>query len=66
MSVKETLHRLIDEMPDDSPWLLDLYERVRLSRGIEAAMEDVRAGRVSNPEEVLQRHEERCRLRRSA
>jgi methionine synthase II (cobalamin-independent) len=66
MSVKETIHQWIDELTDDSPELLDLYERVRLSRAIEEGMEDVRAGRVSTPEEVRQRHEQRCRLRRSA
>ena len=32
MSVKEAVHKLVDEMPDDSPELLDLYERVRLNR----------------------------------
>ncbi len=66
MSVKETIHEWIDEMPDDAPELLDFYERARLSRAIDEAMEDVRAGGVSTPEEVLERYEERCRLRRSA
>ena len=28
MSVKETIHQWIDEMPDNSPTLLDFYERM--------------------------------------
>lgn len=66
MSVKEAVHKLVDELPDDAPELLSFYERLRLSRAIEKGMEDVRAGRVSTPEEVLERYEERCRTRQSA
>ena len=66
MSVKEAVHKLVDEMPDDAPELLDFYERARLSRAIEEGMEDVRAGRVYPIEEVIARYEERCRARNSA
>ena len=61
MSVKETVHKWIDEMPDDAPRLLDLYEQARLSEAIEEGMADVRAGRVYSIEEVRQRREERRR-----
>ena len=66
MSVKEAVHKLVDEMPDDAPELLDFYERARLSRAIEEGMADVRAGRVYPIEEVMERYEERCRARNSA
>ena len=65
MSVKETVHRLIDELPDDSPWLLDLYEQARLKKALDEAEEDIKAGRVHTIEEVRARHAERCRQRAS-
>ena len=66
MSVKEAVHKFVDEMPDDSPELLSFYERLRRTREIEEARESVRLGHVSSGEEILQRYEERCLKSRSA
>ena len=59
MSVKEAVHKLVDEMPDDAPALLDFYERMRLNRAIDKAREDVKAGRVITLEEAERRMEEK-------
>lgn len=65
MSVKETLHRWIDSLPDDSPGLNELYEQARLDLAIKEGMDDVRAGRVLTFEEMDRRMEEKWARRRS-
>jgi hypothetical protein len=66
MSVKESIHQWVDELPDDSPALLDFYEQLRLDRALDEAKADIAAGRVLSLEEVRARYEEKCRQRRSA
>ena len=65
MSVKETIHQWIDEMPDDAPVLLDFYERMRLNRAIAEARRDVAAGRVLTWEEADRRMPEKWAQRDS-
>lgn len=45
MTLKQEIHELVDELPDDSPVLGEVRETLRMSRAIGAAMEDVREGR---------------------
>ena len=66
MSVKETIHKWVDSIPDDSPGLLDLYEQARLSEAIEEGMRDVRAGRMVTFEEIDRRMQEKWAKRDSA
>jgi predicted transcriptional regulator len=66
MSVKESIHQWVDELPDDSPTLLEFYQQLRLDRAIDDAEADIAAGRVLSAEEVRARYDEKCRLRRSA
>jgi hypothetical protein len=65
MSVKETIHQWVDEMPDNSPALLEFYERVRLNRAIAEARADVAAGRVLTWDEADRRMEEKWARRDS-
>ena len=65
MSVKETVHQWIEELPEDSSELQALYDHARLEAGIGKAMEDVRAGRMLSYEELIGNYEERCRERRT-
>ena len=65
MSVKETIHKWVDELPDDAPTLLDFYERMRLNRAIDKAREDVKAGRTITLEEAERRMEEKWAKRDS-
>ena len=66
MSVKESIHQWVDELPDDSPTLLDFYEQLRIDRALDEAKADLAAGRVLTLDEVRARYDERCRLRHSA
>ena len=54
-AVKETVHGMIDELPDDNPWLLDLYEKARLKKALDEAEADIKAGRVLTFEEADRR-----------
>jgi hypothetical protein len=65
MSVKETIHKWIDEMPDDAPELIDFYERMRLNRAIEEAQQSVREGRILTFEEADRRMKEKWAKRAS-
>jgi len=65
MSVKETIHKWVDSIPDDAPGLLELYEEARLNLAIAEAEEDVRNGRVLTFEEMDRRMEEKWAKRRS-
>ena len=65
MSVKETIHQWVDDLPDNSPTLLDFYERMRLNRAIEEARCDVREGRVITWDEADRRMKEKWAKRNS-
>ena len=66
MSVKETIHKWVDTLEDNSPGLLELYEEARLDLAISEAKQSIAEGRVYTGEQILERYEERCRLRRSS
>ena len=66
MSMKETIHQWVDQIPDDSPGLSELYEQARLELAIDEARKSIAEGRAIPIEEVIARFEEKCRLRHSA
>lgn len=66
MSVKETIHKWVDAIPDDSPGLLELYQEARLDLAIGEAKKSLREKGGIPIEEVQARLEERCRQRASA
>ncbi len=66
MSVKETIHQWVETLEDNSPGLLELYEEARLDLAIDEAKQSIAEGRVYTNEQILERYEERCRLRRSS
>jgi predicted transcriptional regulator len=53
MTVKEEVHALIDELADDSPWLREIRESLRLNKALERGMEDIRHGRLYTEEEFM-------------
>jgi hypothetical protein len=59
-SLKEEVHQLIDKMPDDSQYLRDLLETLRLNQAIAEAQEDVKAGRLISADDMLKWAEEKC------
>jgi hypothetical protein len=66
MSMKETIHRWVESLPEDSPRSQELYEEAHLALAIEQAEQSVRNGRTTPIEEVIARFEEKCRVRHSA
>ena len=63
MSGKESIHQWVDELPDDSPTLLDFYEQLRLDRALDEAKADLAAGRVLTFDEVDRRRKEKVAQR---
>lgn len=53
-SVKDEARRLVEQLPDDATWD-DLMHEIYVRQAVEAGLEDSRAGRVSDAEEVRSR-----------
>lgn len=51
VDIKETAHRLIDQLPEGSTWNDAIYEMV-VRREIEMGMEDSEAGRTTSAETI--------------
>ena len=66
MSVKQQIHALVDELPDDSPLLVEARETLRMNHAIGEAMKDVREGRTYNAEEFMAKVQERWPRKTSA
>jgi hypothetical protein len=66
MSVKETIHKWVDSIPDDAPGLMELYEEARLDLAIGEAEKSIAEGRFYTLEQVKQMTEEKWAKRRSA
>ena len=59
MSLKQQIHALVDELPDDSPLLIEVRETLRLNQAIGVAMDDVREGRTYSAEEFMAKVQQR-------
>jgi hypothetical protein len=59
MTLKQQVRHLVDELPDDSPLLVEVRETLRMNHAIGEAMEDVREGRTYTAEEFMAKVEER-------
>jgi hypothetical protein len=46
MTLKQQIHDLVDELPDDSPLLIEVREALRMNQAIGEAIENVRDGRT--------------------
>jgi hypothetical protein len=66
MTLKQQIHNLVDELPDNSPLLTEVRERLRMNHAIGEAMEDVREGRTYGGEEFLAKVQERWPRKTSA
>jgi hypothetical protein len=66
MSVKQEVHELIDELPDDSASLREIRESLRMSKAITEAREDIRRGHFYTAEEFMAEVEKRWPARNSA
>jgi hypothetical protein len=59
MTVKQQIHHLVDELPDDSPLLIEVREALRINHAIGEAMEDVRDGRTYGAEDFMAKVQQR-------
>lgn len=66
MTLKQQIHNLVDELPDNSPLLTEVRETLRMNSAIGEAMEDVREGRTYGGEEFLAKVQERWPRKTSA
>jgi len=55
VTLKQHVHELVDELPDDSPILAEVNETLRLNQAIGEAMEDSREGRTIEAGDFLKR-----------
>jgi hypothetical protein len=66
MTLKQQIHDLIDELPDNSPVLVEGREALRMNHAIGEAMENVRNGRTYGEEDFMARVKERWPRKSSA
>jgi hypothetical protein len=66
MTLKQQIHDLVDELPDNSPVLVEVREALRMNHAIGEAMEDVRNGRTYGEEDFMARVQERWPRKSSA
>ena len=59
MTLKQQIHDLVDELPDNSPVLVEVREALRMNHAIGEAMDDVRNGRTYGEEDFMARVNER-------
>ena len=66
MTLKQQIHDLVEELPDNSPLLVEVRETLRMNHAIGEAMADVRAGRTFSAEEFTAKVQERWPRQASA
>lgn len=59
MWLKQQVHALVDELPDDSLRLVELHETLRMNHAIGETMDDVREGRIYSAEEFTAKAQQR-------
>jgi hypothetical protein len=52
MTLKQEVHNLVEELPDNSPLLVEVRETLRMNCAIGEAMDDIRDGRILSAEEL--------------
>jgi hypothetical protein len=66
VTLKQQIHDLVDELPEDSPLLIEVRETLRLNRALGEALEDVREGRTHSAEDFMTKVQERWPRKASA
>ena len=66
MTLKQQIHDLVDDLPDDSPLLVEVRETLRMNHAIGEAMDDVREGRTCSADEFVAKVEQRWPRKASA
>ena len=66
MTLKQQIHDLVDDLPDDSPLLTEVRETLRMNHAIGEALEDVSEGRTYGAEEFMAKVQQRWPRKTSA
>ena len=66
MTLKQQIHDLVEQLPDNSPLLVDVRETLRMNRAIGEALDDVREGRTFSAEEFTAKVQQRWPRQASA
>ena len=66
MTLKQQIHDLVDDLPDDSPLLVEVRETLRMNHAIGEAMDDVREGRTYSAGEFTAKVQQRWPRKASA
>ena len=66
MTLKQQIHDLVDDLPVDSPLLVEVRETLRMNHAIGEAMDDVREGRTYSADEFVAKVEQRWPRKASA
>ena len=53
MSLKQQIHALVDDLPNDSALLVEVRETLRMNHAVGEAMEDVRVGLTYSADEFM-------------
>ena len=53
MTLKQQIHDFVEELPDNSPLLVEVRESLWMNHAIGEAMDDVREGRTFSAEEFM-------------
>ena len=59
MTLKQQIHDLVNDLPDDSPLLAEVRETLRMNHAIGEALENVREGRTYGAEEFMAKVQQR-------
>jgi hypothetical protein len=59
VTLKEQIHELVEELPDDSPLLVEVRAKLQMHQAIGQALADMRDGRVYEAEEFMAKVQER-------
>jgi hypothetical protein len=58
MTLKQQIHQLLADLPEDSPMLLEFREALRMDRAIGEALQDVTEGRTYSAEDFTAKIQE--------
>lgn len=59
MTLKQEVHELVEALPEDSPFLADMRDTLKLNQALAEGLADAEAGRTYTAEELLEKVRQR-------
>ncbi|MFT4587167.1 MAG: hypothetical protein ACI8QF_001259 [Limisphaerales bacterium] len=66
MKLKQHIHDLVDELPEDSPLLREVREILQMNQAIGEAIDDVKQGRDYSADQFMEKVEQQWPRKNSA